>query len=138
MRNVLWDAAMFSVGFAVYPVIELLYRGTTHGSMALAGGLSMLLLGRVCALRMPAILRATLSCAGITFIEWVFGVVVNLYLQLGVWDYSALPYQFMGQVCLRYALAWFGLSLPLTVLLRAVKRRVFAPKRDEKAVSLRT
>ena len=39
------------------------------------------------------------------------GVIVNIWLKLGVWDYSGLPLNILGQVCLPFYFAWVGLSV---------------------------
>ena len=48
----------------------------------------------------------------ITGIEFLTGVVVNIVLKMNVWDYSAMPGNILGQVCLPYSLLWFFLTIP--------------------------
>lgn len=38
----------------------------------------------------------------ITAAEFVARCVLHLWLGLDIWDYSALPFDLLGQVCLRY------------------------------------
>ena len=38
------------------------------------------------------------------------GVVLNLELDLAIWDYSTMPFNIMGQICLPFSIAWYGLS----------------------------
>lgn len=53
-----------------------------------------------------------LACAGIiTAAELAAGMVLNVWLGLGIWDYSSLPGNFMGQICPQFAAIWFALSL---------------------------
>lgn len=47
----------------------------------------------------------------VTCLEFITGVIVNIWLKLGVWDYSGLPLNIMGQVCLPFYFAWVGLSV---------------------------
>ncbi len=98
----------FLTGAIGYPALEILWRGRSHGSMALAGGLSMLLIRRV--RRLPAGLagRALLAGAGITAIEYTVGQVWNRSHR--IWDYRHLPLNLQGQICLPYTLLWCGLS----------------------------
>ena len=49
-------------------------------------------------------------------VEFLFGVVFNLFLGMAVWDYSHLTYHLLGQVSLRYFFLWSGLSFGLTYL----------------------
>ncbi len=51
-----------------------------------------------------------LACAGlVTAVEFVAGLVLNVWLGLGIWDYSHLPFNFMGQICLQFFFVWWGL-----------------------------
>lgn len=47
----------------------------------------------------------------VTCLEFITGVIVNIWLKLGVWDYSGLPLNILGQVCLPFYFAWVGLSV---------------------------
>ena len=109
------DAAIFLLGALGYPFLEILWRGCTHPTMALAGGLCAVLLYRVNRdlARGSLGLRLLTSCGIVTLTELLFGAVFNLWLGMDVWDYSDLPYQFLGQICLPYALLWGLLSLPV-------------------------
>ena len=51
----------------------------------------------------------------ITGVEFVTGLIVNVWLGLKVWDYSNLPYNVLGQICLLYVFIWFFLS-PLAII----------------------
>ncbi|HCM14273.1 MAG TPA: hypothetical protein DHW85_13950 [Lachnospiraceae bacterium] len=65
---------------------------------------------------MALISQMVLSAGIITAVEFLVGLVVNVWLKLNVWDYSNLPYNIMGQVCLIYTNVWFFLSLPAILL----------------------
>ena len=108
------DAAIFLLGALGYPFLEILWRGCTHPTMALAGGLCAVLLYRVNRdlSRGSLGLRLLVSGGIITLTELLFGAVFNLWLGMNVWDYSDLPLAFLGQICLPYALLWCLLSLP--------------------------
>ena len=115
MDRIRTDAAIFLFGALGYPALEILWRGYTHPTMALAGGLCAVLLFRVNRdLSGGSLgLRLLASCGIVTLTELLFGAVFNLWLGMDVWDYSDLPYQFLGQICLPYALLWGLLSLPV-------------------------
>lgn len=106
----------FSIGVAVYPWIEIFYRGYTHISMALAGGLAMAFFAALGFFRLPRLQKMLLSCLFILILELNIGLVCNMLLRLSVWDYTALPFSFCGQICLFYALLWFLLALPFGIL----------------------
>jgi len=113
--------AAFSVGFAGYPLLELLWRGRTHWSMALAGGVAGLLLFPLCT-KKGARLICCKTAAVITAIEWVFGCVFNLLLKQQVWDYSKKPLNLMGQICLPYSCLWFLLGIPVRFVCRGIQK----------------
>jgi uncharacterized membrane protein len=46
----------------------------------------------------------------VTAAEYIVGLVVNVWLGLGVWDYSHLWGNLHGQICPQFALAWVFLS----------------------------
>lgn len=113
------EAALFCLGGAAYSVIELLWRGRTHWTMAVLGGglfVAIGLLNEVLSWRMSLALQAVLGALVVTGAELCAGVVLNLWLGLGIWDYSALPLNLWGQISLRYALLWIPLSAAAVVL----------------------
>lgn len=52
------------------------------------------------------------SLGGIVLIvsQLTAGLVFNVWLGLGLWDYTSLFGNFLGQICLRYALLWLLLA----------------------------
>jgi uncharacterized membrane protein len=59
----------------------------------------------------------------ITGVELAAGIIVNQVMGLGVWDYSDMPMNIMGQVCLPYSVLWFGLTLPAMALCGLLRER---------------
>lgn len=113
---------VFPLGAAGYNLLELLWRGYTHWSMALAGGLCFCCIYGIYSFRRLRFLSKCLLCSlAITGVEFAFGCLVNLVLQWNVWDYSYLPLQLFGQICLPYTALWFLLSVPLMPLCRQLK-----------------
>ena len=55
------------------------------------------------------------SCIA-TVIEFISGLIINVWLGLDVWDYSNLPLNVMGQICLPFSIIWFFMSLLCIVL----------------------
>ena len=43
-------------------------------------------------------------------LELIFGIIFNINLGMNVWDYSDLPFNLFGQICLPFMIAWFLLS----------------------------
>ena len=57
----------------------------------------------------PLWLQALASAVLATAVELAAGLVLNLWLGLGVWDYSRLPGNFLGQICPQFFVVWWGL-----------------------------
>ena len=122
-------------GGALYYLLELLWRGRSHPSMFLLGGLCFWGLGRVGRLRLSLPLRALLGAALVTCAEFFSGLLLNLALRWDIWDYSGLPGNLLGQVCLLYAALWVPLSgagILLSGVLDRLCRRQAALRRSRR------
>lgn len=101
------------VGGVIYIGIELLWRGYSHWTMFVLGGLCFVCLGRINEVipwNMPLWQQALIGTAIITGLEFITGCIVNLWLGWNVWDYSNVRFNLLGQICLPYAIFWFPLS----------------------------
>lgn len=53
-----------------------------------------------------------LSCAAlVTAVELGAGLVLNVWLGLGIWDYSGLRWNLFGQICPQFFLVWWALCM---------------------------
>ena len=110
---------LFFVGATIYVIIEKLYRGHSHWTMFLLGGICFIALGlinEVIPWDMPLLLQMFIGGMIITVLEFITGCVVNLWLGWNVWDYSELPFNLWGQISLFSSIVWVGLSLVGIVL----------------------
>ncbi len=120
------DSILFLTGSCAYPTLEMAWRGHTHYSMALAGGVCLCLIDHICCglLEGRSLFTRCLAGSGlITGVELAAGIIVNQVMGLGVWDYSDMPMNIMGQVCLPYSVLWFGLTLPAMALCGLLRER---------------
>ena len=116
------DLFYFLSGGCLYPVLEIFYRGHSHLSMGIAGGISLCGIEHICCEHMknrPLLLRCLVGGGIITGIELVTGLIVNRQLGLQVWDYSDKRTSLGGQICLPASLLWTILSLPAMGYCRA-------------------
>lgn len=111
-------------GGSCYITCEVFYRSKSHWSMlVVAVILSMVIerCGAECPWEMTLPLQALLCTVAITAAELVAGLVINVWLGLGVWDYSHLPANFMGQICLWFSMLWHVLSLVFVPVFDVIK-----------------
>lgn len=107
-------AAVFLTGAAGYSLLEVLWRGYTHWTMSITGGICFLLIYYMNeSLGTSIWSKCLLGAALITSAELIVGVTVNIILKWNVWDYSQIPLNFMGQICLPYSVLWYFLCLPV-------------------------
>ncbi len=91
-----------------YGILEILWRGYTHWSMIIAGGLCFIAFGLIAErFKDRHIIYKSLLCAlAVTTIELAFGIVFNLIFNMAVWDYTDVPFNFLGQICPTSSLIW--------------------------------
>lgn len=117
---------VFLVGGSAYGAIELIWRGHTHWTMMLAGGLCFTAMYFIaCRSRLPRLHQYILCALVVTAVEFFIGTIVNRRLGWNVWDYSNRRFNFQGQICLRYTLYWLALSVPACGLSRMLYRGLF-------------
>ena len=110
---------LFAIGGMTYMGIELAYRGFTHWTMGALGGLCFLIIGalnEVYTWDMSFFKQCGIGAIVVTTLEFIFGMILNVWLGLGIWDYSDLPMNICGQVCIWFTFAWFGLAAVAIVL----------------------
>ena len=114
-----WEyAAVFAAGACLYSLIEILWRGHTHWTMAVAGGVCLALIHAVNERHrdLGLLARCGLSSFLITAVEFAAGWILNVRLGMAVWDYSDKALNVMGQICPEYWAYWYFLSIPAIML----------------------
>lgn len=105
---------LFVIGGCSYTLIEILYRGNSHYSMWILGGICFICIGlinEVFSWEMPLVYQGIIGGTIVTGLEFITGCIVNLGLGMAVWDYSRMPLNIMGQVCLSFTIIWFFLAI---------------------------
>ena len=111
-----------------YFLLEVLVRRYSHYSMFLCGGACFLccgLLNENVKIKISFISHMVLSSVIITVLELITGFIVNVWLKMDIWDYSHLPYNFKGQICLLYSVFWFLISSVAIVLDDFLRYKLF-------------
>lgn len=102
------------IGGFVYQILEKVYRGYTHWSMFCVAAASFILIGLInefISWDMKLWKQMLIGSAIVTVMEFISGYIINIKLGWHVWDYSTLPLNIMGQVCLPFSIIWFFISL---------------------------
>lgn len=109
--NIRKKTALFGLGGLAYVGLELLWRGRSHFSMFLAGGASLLLIGKLNRTepKLPLLLRAAAGSGIITAVELAVGLLFNR--DYAVWDYRDQWGNWLGQICPLFSLLWIGIAL---------------------------
>ena len=125
-----WAVLWFLLG-EQYFVLEGLYRFVLKGgerphiAMLAVGGLCCLVVGYINQIprfyHSPVWVQSLIGTAATLGIEYASGCVLNLWLGLGIWDYTGVVGNIHGQVCLPFAVAWF-LLMPLAIWLEDTLR----------------
>jgi len=123
-----WLTLLFCMGF-IYLGIEVVFRaiagelvgikGLTYMSLGGWTTLWMIPVGGICGLALgflneiktiktyPILVQCIIGTAIVLTIEFVFGLIFNVWLGLALWSYEEWACNLLGQVCLPFAAIWF-------------------------------
>lgn len=101
-------------GGSTYCSLEVIFRGRSHWSMVALAFVLFLLIGELNEIlpwEMSLAKQGIIGACMVTVLEFVTGCIVNIWLGWNVWDYSNMPLNILGQVCLPFSLLWILLSI---------------------------
>lgn len=129
LRKVLEFATVFLTGGAAYSLLEILWRGYTHWTMTVTGGIcfTVLYVLHVYTRALSFLTRCVIGTATITLVEFAVGCTVNLWLGWAVWDYADVPGNVLGQICLPFSLMWLLLCAAACPLCRRLAECFASP-----------
>ena len=120
MKRLCKHLILFAAGGCIYYLIEMLFRGYSHWTMMVLGGICFVLIGKInesfFTERMPLLRQGIIGACIVTALEFVSGLILNVWLGLDIWDYSNQPYNVMGQICLLFSMLWILLSIVAVVV----------------------
>lgn len=127
MKHIVKGLILFYIGGFAYVGIEILVRGYSHWSMFLVGGICFLLIGLLNEITptMPLVSQMLISCIMVTVIEFVSGCILNIWLQMNIWDYTDEIGNILGQICPKHSLYWFLLSFVAILLDDFIRHKIF-------------
>lgn len=112
-RKLLKHIPIAVIGGCLYMGVEIAWRGHTHWSMGMLGGLCFVLIGLIDEHQEntpPLLVQMIEGAVIVTVLEFIVGLIVNVSLGWNIWDYSDIPGNILGQVCPQFAVAWIALS----------------------------
>ena len=127
-NNIIKYIFLFIIGGFSYFYIEILFRGFSHFSMIICGGLAFILCGALnqfTHFKLSVITQMLISSIIITLLEFITGYIVNIRLHWNVWDYSSLPYNYHGQICAAYSFVWMLLSIVCIIVDDLIRWKIF-------------
>ena len=103
---------LWLLGGTLYYSFEMIFRGFSHWTMFVLGGISMAFFafqGKAMHWR-EALWKQVIRCTiFVISCEFITGLIVNKWLQMAVWDYSNQPFHLFGQICLPFAIIFSGI-----------------------------
>ncbi|MEY8338470.1 hypothetical protein AALB16_10685 [Lachnospiraceae bacterium 62-35] len=104
---------LFIIGFFSYLAIEISYRGYTFFWSGVMGGIAIVIIDKFndsISWDMDFALQCILGSMVITSLEFIFGTLDHSIFHLNMWDYSMLPFNYNGIICLPFSIIWIFIS----------------------------
>lgn len=122
--SIKWDMVVFLIGGVTYAMIEIMWRGNTHWTMVLLGGLCFLTLYKLFGYmgNYSLLEKCVIGAIVITTLEFVVGCIVNLVFHMNVWNYSRMPLNLSGQICILYSTLWGFLCIPINFIADKIRK----------------
>lgn len=132
MKQRLKYVFLFITGGLLYNLVELAFRGWSHWTMFILGGVCFICLGlinEIISWKTPLWKQMAIGACIITVLEFITGCIVNLWLGWGVWDYSQMPGNLLGQICPQFFILWLLVSLAGIILDDCLRYWLFGEER---------
>ena len=103
-----------ALGGCIYYSFELIFRGFSHWTMFLLGGVCFLFFyiqGAATNWSDPLWLQTLRATIFVVSLEFTTGIIVNKFLNMNVWNYERMPFHLFGQICLPFAIIFSGLCV---------------------------
>ncbi|CUX50402.1 putative ABC transporter permease [Clostridium sp. C105KSO13] len=103
---------LWTLGGTIYYAFEMAFRGFSHWSMFVLGGVCMVFFaqqGLWVKWKDPLWLQVVRCAVFVTSAEFITGIIVNKWLKWNVWDYSDQIFHLFGQICVPFIILFSGL-----------------------------
>lgn len=130
LSNYLKHLILFFIGGIIYVALEVIWRGYTHWSMFVVGGVAFLLIGGINEYfpwSMPLWKQCGIAMLIVTLLEFISGCILNLWFGLNIWHYTVL--EVLGQVSLPFMAVWYFLSAAGIVMDDYLRWKIFGEEK---------
>lgn len=131
-KKVYKNIILFTVGFCLYITIEVLFRGYSFPLMGVCAGLVIVLLDKIndyISWDIDILIQSALGMFMVTIMELIIGTIFqNTSLLPVMWDYSNLPLNFNGIICIPFMVLWMVLSFVAILVADSINYYVFDEK----------
>ena len=128
--KIIKNVILFIVGFCLYITIEVIYRNYSYWQMGCCGGLAIVILDKInskISWKTDILLQGLCGSLLITIMELIIGEIALRSSVIPImWDYSSMPLNFDGVICLPFSAIWLILSIGAVFLADAINYYVFA------------
>ncbi len=126
--KLLRKTVLFLTGFCVYITIEVCFRGYSYPVMGLCGGVILLIIDLIneeISWDMDILLQGCIGALIATLFEFIIGSICIRFGFAVMWDYSDMPLNYRGIICLPYTLVWIPVSIAGIFIADAINYYVF-------------
>ena len=117
IKKILKPLTLFVSGAFIYGLLEDIGRGFTHISMGVISGSAMLFIHMI-------------NKNFITGAEFITGEILNIGLNMKIWDYTDMLFNIDGQICLLFSIIWFMLSFMASYIDILLCRIIFSENKN--------
>lgn len=134
MRNkILKNLILFLFGYCLYIALEVTWRGFSFVLMGIVGGLAFIFIDKIndfLSWDVDLLLQGCIGSGFITFMELLIGEYskVNPDIIPVMWNYSNMPLNFDGVICLPFSLLWICLSIVAVFVIDAINYYILGEK----------
>ena len=129
MKTLYKNIIIFIVGFCLYITIECCFRGYSFPLMGCCGGLCVVILDKIndnISWDVDLFWQAFAGGLLVTTMELVIGITAKYTSLLPImWDYSNMPLNWNGIVCVPFFIAWLFLSVVAIFVADSINYYVF-------------
>lgn len=127
MNNLIRKLILFVVGYCLYIAIEVTFRGYSFVLMGICGGLLFILIdciNEILPWKTDLLLQGCIGSFLITLCELIVGEI-NQAKGITMWDYTDMPLNYDGVICVPFSLLWIAVSIIAVVVADCINYYAF-------------